>query len=582
MTKSRQQLNRFNRQLNTCIFVLISRDSIDLIPWSCSLRYDMLRDSWAGLISDTWAKIGARIADGFGLDEIETPRDMRPSFKTRQGYFGGWIQDRQLLLSNECLRGNISHIGVLAREYMREVLAKEGFEQTVLEDFSFAFGALWSPSKSQKAWYEKWGEYRQRRGDESTGLFYPHIAFHLFQSFSGSEYFNKLLTEYILMKRSGLELSESDYVLHMLERLQRFSVQFNKTDFSLIRRLLDDPAAKRSDLARETETTVSWVSRRLVFLQNYGILRKVHEVFYQGLGLKEFIFLMDSDEVESIADYIMDSPFLYSAHRIVAGDFDLVGSLLVPENPKNTKALETCLKILADNDISTSMHEVLAYNTNLCFDHYSTKWNQWELPWDLFGSHLRRIYDEKLARLMAPQMKACKKADLKLEPLDLQILNEYKRGLSLRALRREVGIKYQRLVSRIERMKNHGLLREVYELHHCGLHESLLVHIPDISYGDSITSWAQRLPQTRSIASKGGEALIYLYLPDGGLQGMAKVMQILSPSLKPMLLDSKVITGKWYSTASSWWESTMSLWDSEHQQWLCPEEEISRWFETLP
>ncbi len=542
----------------------------------------MLRDSWAGLISDTWAKIGARIADDFSLSEIETPRDMRPSFKTRQEYFGGWIQDGQLLLSNECLRGNISHIGVLAREYMREVLEREGFEHAVLEDFSFAFGALWSPSKSQKAWYEKWGEYRQHRGDETTGLFYPHNAFHLFHTFSGSEYFNKLLAEYILMKRSGLELSESDYVLHMLERHQRFSVPFNRTDFSLIRRLLDDPTAKRSDLARETETTVYWVSRRLVSLQNFGILRKVHEVFYQGIGLREFILLLDSDEVESIADFITDSPFLYSANRIVAGDFDLVARLLVPDNPKNSRALETYLKILADNDISASMHEALACNTNLCFDHYSTKWNQWELPWELFGPQLRRIYDEELARLMAPQMRLCTKIDLGLELLDLQILDESKRGLPLRALRKEVGIKYQHLVSRIERMKSHGLLHEMYELHHCGLHESLLVQIPETSYGDAITAWAQRLPQTRSIATKGGEALIYLHLPDGGLQGMARVMQILSPSLKPMLLDSKVTLGKWYSTTSSWWESAKSLWDSDQQRWLCAEEELSTWFEMLP
>ncbi len=542
----------------------------------------MLRDSWAGLIADTWAKIGACIADDFGFSEIETPRDMRPSSKARQGYFGGWIQDGRLLLSNECLRGNISHIGVLAREYMREALGREGFEQTVLEDFSFAFGGLWSSSKSQKAWYKKWGEYRQHRGDESTGLFYPYNAFHLFHSFSGSEYFNKLLAEYILMKRSGLELSDSDYVSHMLERLQRFSVPFNKTDFSLIRRLLDDPAAKRSDLARDTETTVYWVSRRLVSLQNFGILRKVHEVFYQGIGLREFVLLLDSDEVESIADYIIDSPFLYSANRIVAGDFDLVASLLVPENPKNLRALETYLRILADNDISASMHEALASNTNLCFDHYSTKWNQWELPWELFGPQLRRIYDEKLAGVMAPQMRVCKKVDLGMQLLDLQILNEYKRGLPLRALRKEVSIKYQRLVDRIERMRSHGLLHEMYELHHCGLHESLLIQIPEPSYGDAITAWAQRLPQTRSIAAKGGETLIYLHLPDGGLQGVARVMKTLSPSLKPMLLDSKVIIGRWYSTTSSWWKSTKNLWDSDHQQWLYAEEELSTWFEMLP
>ncbi|MFW9932176.1 MAG: hypothetical protein ACFFDR_05915, partial [Candidatus Thorarchaeota archaeon] len=385
----------------------------------------MFRDSWAGLITGTWEKIANRVNDDFGLDYISAPDDMRPSYDSRPRDFGGWIEGNQLVLSNECLRGKIPHIGVLARGYMRKALATEGFEETVLEDFSYAFGALWLPIKNLKYWYDKWREFREFKGDEVTGLYYPAAAFNLFQSFSGSDYFNKLLNEYILMKRNGLVLEENDYVLHMLERVRRFSVQLTQTDFNLIRRLLEFPDTKRADLAAETGKTISWVSRRLVSLQEYGVLRKTCEVFYPRLGLKQLILLMNSQDESSILDYISESPFLYFANRIVAGEFDVVAMLQIPQNSNNFQSLNTYLRILADHDIHTELFDVSAMHSNRCFDHYSAKRNSWEMPWELFGPHLRRIHDENLSTLMAPEMRACSRADLVLKHLDFQIISEY-------------------------------------------------------------------------------------------------------------------------------------------------------------
>ncbi len=542
----------------------------------------MFRDSWAGLITGTWDRIAKRVSDDFALEYVDAPRDMRPSYDSRPGDFGGWIEGNELVLSTECLRGKTPHIGVLARGYMRKALSHEGFEDTAQEDFSYAFGALWLPNKNLNYWYSKWKEFREFKGDEVTGFYYPADAFYLFQSFSGADYFNKLLNEYILMKRNGLEMKEKDYVLHMLERVRRFSVQLTQTDFNLIRRLIEAPETKRADLAQVTGKTTSWVSRRLVNLQEHGVLQKISEVFYPRLGFKQLILLMNSYDESSILDFIYESPFLYSANRIVAGEYDVAAILLVPQNSKNFQMLNTYMKILADHDLETELFDISGLHCSRCFDHYSAKRNRWEMPWELFGPHLRRIYDEKLSSLMAPKMKLCMKADLDLTELDFRIISEYQQGFSMRDLRLRLAIKYQRLVKRLEQLRMAEIYHDMYDLQHCGLHESLLVQIPDSDYSEAIISWSQRLPYSRAFQGSKGESLLFLQLPDGGLQGMALVLQTLSPNLKPMLLDSQPMVGRWYLTPSSWFGAVSSLWDEEKQVWNSSEEEISEWFQSLP
>ncbi|MFW9933875.1 MAG: hypothetical protein ACFFDR_14660, partial [Candidatus Thorarchaeota archaeon] len=151
-----------------------------------------------------------------------------------------------------------------------------------------------------------------------------------------------------------------------------------------------------------------------------------------------------------------------------------------------------------------------------------------------------------------------------------------------RDLRSHLGIKYQRLVHRLNQLKASDILRDRYDLEHCGLHEALLVKIPDPAHGAAITSWAQRLPYTRIIKGSNDEYLLFLQLPDGGLQGMAIVLQTLSPNLKPMLLDSQPIIGKWYITPGSWNDAVNGLWDEKKQTWMGSEEEVSDWLRNLP
>ncbi len=542
----------------------------------------MFRDSWAGLITITWERISKRIQKDFGLDYVSPPEDIRPSYESRQRDFGGWIEGNRLVLSNECLRGKIPHIGVLARGYMRKALEKERFEETALEDFAYGFGALWLPSKSLKYWYSRWKYYAGTKGDESTGFYDPSAAFHLFQSFSGAQYFNKLLNEYIMMKRSGLKLDETDYVLHMLERVRRFSVQLTRTDFSLIRRLLLAPETKRIELAAETGKTVSWVSRRLATLQEHGVLRRTVEVFHPGLGMKEFILLMNSYDESSIADYIIDFPFLYSANRIIAGEHDIVAHLLVPQNPRNFHIINLYLRILSDYDIETRFIPVNLKCLNRCFDHYSAESNTWELPWELFGPHLRRIYNENLSVLMTPNMQKCDALPMTLRHSDFRLIGEYATGIPLREIRCHLGVKYKRLVTRLTELKSHGLLRDSYDLHHCGLNESLFVHIPEPSYADAVISWGQRLPYTQSLIGGDNDGMLFLRLPDGGLQGMALVLQSLFPNMKPMLLDSHSIIGPWYVSEDAWTEKVITLWDEESQIWHNSEDEVNEWLSALP
>ncbi|MFW9908128.1 MAG: hypothetical protein ACFFEF_06100 [Candidatus Thorarchaeota archaeon] len=541
----------------------------------------MIRDSWAGLISETWSRIASKVSDSFGLGPLRRPNDLRPSADTKTGYFGGWIDEDILYLTNECLRGAIPHIGVLAREYMRMALSKQDFEETVLEDFSLAYGAFWLPSKKMDNWYTEWKKYCPYKGDELGGVFFPHSAFQLFQTFSGSDYYGKLLTEYLLMKKMGLVLSESEYILHMLERIRRFSVKLNLTDFGLIRRLIEVPKSSRIDLSTDTGTSVHWVSRRLASLQEYGILEKHREIFYPGLGFKQYLLFLKCPERRDPLDYVVDSPFLYSASRIISGNQDMVATLLIPDNSMNVNSLSKYSRIMRSLDVETSFYEVLSTGSTHCFDHYSTSRNEWEIPWELFGPHLRRIYDESLGNLIIPATKRCEKAKLRLEDVDFRVLIEFQKGDPLRTIRRKLGIKYQKLVSRLGKLKALGLVEEKYRLHHVGLNESLLLHLPDFDFGESITAWAQRLPFVRYLLHLNGEMSLILSLPDGGLQGMATALQNLSKGLKPMLLDSYELPGIWYTAQSSWYEKVKDLWDTKMQTWGTPQDDISMWFEGL-
>lgn len=542
----------------------------------------MLRDSWAVLISGTWSKIEARVSDEFGLESIPCPVEMKKTSETKPGYFGGWIEHSRFLLTDECLRGDIPHIGVLAREYMRTALEKQDFEETILEDFSLAYGAFWLSSKKMNNWYREWNSYRPHKGDEFTGIFHPSAAFQLFQTFSGSDYYIKLLTEYLLMKKMGLALSEQEYILHMLERMRRFSVKLNTTDFSLIRRLLADPQASRNELSNETDTSVYWVSRRLASLQEHGILEKQREIFYPGLGMKQYLLLLQCPEQSDPYDYVIDSPYLYSTSRVISGNYDLVAHLLVPDSYENTTHLKTFQKILTNRQVQSEIHDIESIGSGYCFDHYSTTKHTWELPWELFGPHLKRIYNESLGNLIIPSTKKCKRITKKLDKLDLRILSEFQRGHSMRVLRKTLGMKYDKLVERLNELKAEGLVEEKYKLHHIGLNETLMVNIPSFDYGESIAAWAQRLPFTKFLLRPDGEMNLILHLPDGGLQGMALALQTLSKGIKPMLLDSHELIGTWYAPQNSWYEHVVDLWDVKKQKWAAPEEEILNWFGSLP
>ncbi|MDF1538660.1 MAG: Lrp/AsnC family transcriptional regulator [Candidatus Thorarchaeota archaeon] len=541
----------------------------------------MLRD-WAVLISGTWSKIDAKISGEFGLDSVPCPVEMRATSETRPGYFGGWIEQATLFLTNECLRGDIPHIGVLAREYMRTALEKQDFEKTILEDFSLAYGAFWVPSKKLNNWYSEWNSYRPHKGDEFTGIFHPTAAFQLFQTFSGSDYYGKLLTEYLLMKKMGLVLSEQEYILHMLERMRKFSVKLNTTDFSLIRRLLEDPQASRSELAKETNTSVYWVSRRLASLQEHEILEKQREIFYPCLGMKQSLVLLQCPEQSDPYDYVIDSPFLHSASRVISGTYDLVAHFLVPDNYESAKHLRTFQTILSNRQVQSEIYDIESIGSDYCFDHYSTTKHRWELPWELFGPHLKRIYDESLGDLIVPSTKQCTKTTKKLDELDLRILSEYQCGHSMRELRKKLGVKYEKLVGRLNELKAEGLVEEKYNLHHIGLNETLMLNIPSFEYGESIAAWAQRLPFTKFLLGPDGEMNLILHLPDGGLQGMALTLQTLLKSIKPMLLDSHELVGTWYAPQNSWFEHVAGLWDVKKQTWKSPEEDILNWFGSIP
>ncbi len=541
----------------------------------------MLRD-WAVLISRTWSKIDTKVSDEFGLDSMPCPTEMRATSEIRRGFFGGWIEQTTLFLTNECLRGSIPHIGVLARELMRMALEKQDFEKTIIEDFSLAYGAFWLPSKKLTNWYSEWNSYRPHKGDELTGIFHPSAAFQLFQTFSGSDYYGKLLTEYLLMKKMGLVLSDQEYILHMLERMRKFSVKLNTTDFSLIRRLLADPEASRNELGKETDTSVYWVSRRLASLQEHGILEKRREIFYPCLGMKQFLLLLQCSEQSDPYDYVIDSPFLYSASRVISGNQDLVAHFLVPDEYKSTSYLKTFQKILKDRQVEVEICDIESVGSDYCFDHYSTTKHEWELPWDLFGPHLKRIYDESLGNLMIPSTKQCAKTAKKLDELDLRILSEFQQGYSMRELRKRLGVKYGILVDRLNELKAEGLVEEKYNIHHIGLNETIMLNIPSFDYGESIAAWAQRLPFTKFLLRPDGEMTLILDLPDGGLQGMALTLQTLSKGIKPMLLDSYELVGAWYAPQNSWFDHVNGLWNAKKQTWIAPEEEILNWFGNLP
>ncbi|MHA1881651.1 MAG: hypothetical protein ACTSUO_01215 [Candidatus Thorarchaeota archaeon] len=541
----------------------------------------MMRDSMVGLISGPWSRISSKITDTFGLDPLSCPAKIDSTKKTKAGSFGGWIEGSTFTLTQESLQRKVTHFGVLAREYMRIALSNEGFEKTVREDFALAYGAFWLPTRMLKTWYEHWEDYCRFRGNPFTGYFAPHSAFRLFQSFSGSTYFEKLLTEYILMKKNGLVLSENDYVQHMQERMKRFSVQLNKTDFSLIRRLIAYPNAKRAELAKETNTSIHWVSRRLAALQKFGVLQKHSEIFYPGLGMKQYSLLIHSEKNEHVFDFIKDSPFLYSANSVISGDYDLSAQILIPDNPQNQKLVENYLKIMNDHDFATELHEITSGYSNRCFDHFSTQRYSWELPWELFGPHLKRIHSEGLSKIMKPYMRPYKRMRFKIDHLDIKIIEAYQIGEPLRNVRAKIGIKYEKLVQRLNRLKREGLIQDKYRLHHCGLNETLLFRVPK-KYSEAVTSWAQRLPDTKSMLGAGGELLLYLHLPDGGLQGIAMALKTLSMKIKPMLLDSQKLVGKWYSTNRSWSDAVIPLWDTEKQIWSSSDDEIHDWFDELP
>jgi DNA-binding Lrp family transcriptional regulator len=523
-----------------------------------------------------WSHYSKRIKDFFGLNTEGSPSGISlvRNDDSRQNAFGAWLEYNILHISNQVAEGVIPLKAVVARASMKSALSKADLCSECIDDLSTEFARQTLEGLQEKKWVLQWSSQSPRRTLGTILVYNPSVSFPSLHRMVGARGLRSLILEISTMPKYGLGLDIQEYLTFLRARFLRFSVRLSSTELGIVNALMHHGGCSYQSIGVQMGISAEWVSRRISSLRRRSLLRRYDRVPFSRVGIRMFYLLLAAEEdPESLLSLLAPCPFLYAYRKILAGRWDALAILAIPDNDTSIRSLLRFLHLMEKWSYETSLIEVVSSGTVNCFDYYDSRDGLWAIPWELLGIQIRKVYNDELGSAFPRVDYPASRTEIHLDRLDMQIFDHIRHGSSsIAKVRTALHIGQQRAAGKLKRMREAGLILSTWEIHNIGLNESAIAVTDDKRTAESITAWTQRFPRSIVSFDESRKLCLVTQLPSGGSFGMARALSSLSGRVTVEMLGMKIYGA---------WGFPTNLWDANGQRWRAPEDGLREWFEKM-
>ena len=537
----------------------------------------MLKEDQKKLVVKIWDEIASEIVEVFGLSPqfLPTQISVTPVETTSNKLVPGLLKPDSIIInSNVEMHKKLLPVTV-TKLCFQSALPSDLLCSECIDDLSFEFARRRIEDETlRRHWETLWSENTPPRQISTVIKYHPCVAYIWLHSVAGNNGLDTFVKELTHRAKHHIPLTFDEYLNYFSMRIRRFENRLDKTELKIVRYIVESPDLQFNDLAKLVGVTHEWVSRKLSQLQKRMILRKFDRVPFSRIGIRMHYLLMatgtsDRDSFSTIKD----CPFLNSFKRVVTGEWDALVTLCIPDNQQSIQYLDEALDFIEKSGTTLGFHQIVSSGVSHCFDYYSAKYRQWDIPWELLAIHLQRIKSDELAssipRIDTPELKL----DTRLDDLDIGILDCVSKGVSsVSRIRSKLRVGQHRVADNLRKLRESELVVKTWEAHNIGLSEHVVVHIHDNVVAKAIAAWSLRIPRSIISFSPDDELMLLVDLPRGGSYGLASALSA---------IETKISVGILSPSTYGSWKFPTSLWDSSYQKWKCPEEDVKDWIISL-
>jgi DNA-binding Lrp family transcriptional regulator len=521
-----------------------------------------------------WRGYTSKIESRFHLSvDIQPSRIKVVEDRNQQSVLGSWLDEDILYISQSDLNEGLPLNGIIARVCLEAALKPMGLCKECIDDLSIEFGRQ-ELRESDTLWIKMWEQYAPYRPLANLIKYIPFITFPQLEHKVGKQGLTEIVREICVMTKKQDPLDFEEYMTYLVIRVTLFSVALSHIELKLIEALVVENIQNLTKISEENGVTLQWISRKTKDLEKRGVLRPLYKIPFSRIGIRMFfLFIRFPKGVHEIFPIVQDCPFLYSHRRMTAGYWQAHSLLGVANNEQSVRLLEKAVERIRDLGADAILSEVVSSGARLCFDHYDIDKGEWSIPWELMQIELDRIHREDLAKVIPRIDIPARMTPLRLDETDMKMLHLIRFGTtSVAAIRKEMGIGQHKVASRLKAFKEDGLVSHIWEVHGLGLNENVIVEVRNREFADNLAAWSQRLPKSSISFIREGHLYLTLQLPKGGSSGVSTAIRSQDQDVNISLMEQKV---------QGAWRFPIDLWDVESQKWMCPEEELSKWIESI-
>ncbi|MHA2425498.1 MAG: hypothetical protein ACXAEF_11970 [Candidatus Thorarchaeota archaeon] len=534
-----------------------------------SLHSDEIKQAWK-----FWDRYISKIKSRFNL-HIEYQPSRIEIIEDNEGrsVLGSWIDDDVLYISKAVITKGIPLKSIIARVCLETALLPIGLCKECIDDLSIEFGRQ-ELSTDDKEWKSLWELHSPYRPLANLIKYTPYKTFPRLEYKIGKGGLTEIVKEICVMAKKQDPLDFEEYMTYLVIRILLFSVPLSQIELKLVEALVVDGISNFSSIAQDSGVTPQWVSRKTKELERRGVLRTIYKIPFSRIGIRMFLlFIRFQKTPHEIFPIVKDCPFLYSHRRMTAGYWQSLSLLGVANNQRSIRLLEKAISRIRSLGADVILSEIVSSGTKLCFDQYNVEKGEWTIPWELMQIELARIHNENLAKVIPRIDTPARRTQLHLDETDLKILYLITNRLeSVAAIRKEMGIGQHRVASRLKAFREDGLVLHIWEARSLGLNENVIVEARHKEFAENLAAWSQRLPKSSVSFSKEGHLYLQLQLPKGGSSGVSTAIRSLDQDVNISLMEQKV---------QGAWQLPIKLWDTKSQSWMCPEEDLLDWIESI-
>ncbi len=386
--------------------------------------------------------------------------------------------------------------------------------------------------------------------------------------------FNELMTRLYRIDRYKVIMTFEEYARYLHLFITEYTVPLSATEARVIELVLREPSLTRADIARRLGKSTTWVSTIIPTLLNRGILTQYERVSLPSVGVRTFNLVLMSNDQKLCRDVISEYPFLYSCSPIIAGDTGFIATVCIPDNPTNMDSLVELERACKRLDITMKSFETVQKGTFSFLSTYDPQLGQWDIDWNALQLEARQLATNEDLLGAYPLPINIEMQNPQIDDLGARMLAAFEIGHNtVRELRTAVKARQKRVAELLSKFKRSGVILKIWEVHHVGLNELVVVASQDPLTSKAVSAIAARLPKSY-LHFNEGNLFMKTFLPRGGAIGFARALNQL-PQVPWILLTEKPTYGQW-SLAK-----VISLWNPRSQRWRPSLEALSKWYERI-